>query len=102
MNIKKNTLKIIMYLFIALSTLSCINKSKQTQGFDEKRQGELKIETKLLKQLNDSLNQTGNEKYLTKYLKLIDSMIKKYPEQQGLVQVKNQMLEIFGDNLNKK
>jgi hypothetical protein len=29
-------------------------------------------------------------------------MIKKYPEQQGLVQVKNQMLEIFGDNLNKK
>jgi hypothetical protein len=91
-----------MFLFIILTTLSCMNKSNQTQVIDEKRQSELKIETQSLKQLQISFNQTGNYEYMTKFILKIDSMIKKYPEQKGLVKVRKEMFEMYGDSLKLK
>lgn len=95
-------MKIIMFLFIILTTISCTNKSKQSQVIDEKRQSELKIETQSLKQFQISFNQTGNYEYMTSYILKIDSMIKKYPEQKGLVQARKEMFEMYGDSLKLK
>lgn len=95
-------MKKIIYLFIALLALSCNNKSQQSHVVNEKKRSELIIETQSLKQLQISFNQTGNYEYMTKFIMKIDSMIKKYPEQKGLVQVRKNMFEMFGDSLKLK
>ncbi|MEA4851555.1 MAG: hypothetical protein VB126_08910 [Paludibacter sp.] len=92
-------MKKIIYLFIALLALSCNSKPHIV---DNEKRSELAIETQSLKQLQISFNQTGNYEYMTKFILKIDSMIKKYPEQKGLVQVRKEMFEMYGDSLKLK
>ena len=63
---------------------------------------ELRIDTKILKSLDDSLNMTGDKQYYNKFMMKIDVMIKKYPNpyQKGFIQVRENMIKIFGDSLN--
>jgi hypothetical protein len=75
--------------------------SENHQHFNNKEKEELRTDTKILKSLNDSLNMTGDKQYYNKFMIKIDVMIKKYPNpyQKGFIQVRKNMIEIFGDSL---
>lgn len=63
---------------------------------NKKEKKKLIIDTRILKNLNDSLNITGDYQYYEKYINKIDEMIKKYPEQKkDLLKVKESMEEIY-------
>ena len=83
--------KYILILSI-LSILGCSLNGGQKR-LNEKE--ELRIDTKILKSLNDSLNNTGDYRYYEKYILKIDEMIKKYPEQKQLLKVRESMKEIY-------
>jgi len=86
--------KWIGILFL-ISIIGCINSGKQ-QELNEKEKEELIMDTKILKSYNDSLIKTGDYQYYDKYIKKIDEMIKKYPDQKKeLKRVKKSMEEIY-------
>lgn len=87
--------KYILILSI-ISILGCTQNGIQKRLI-EKENDELKIDTEILKSLNDSLNKTGDYRYYEKYILKIDEMITKYPEQKQLLKVKESMEEIFED-----
>jgi hypothetical protein len=76
---------------------SCTEHENQKQ-LNKKEREDLRIDTKILKSFQDSLNSTGDYRYYEKYILKIDEMIKKYPEERGLLQVKESVKEIFGDS----
>lgn len=92
-------MKKCVYLSLVFLIVGCTHKDGNQNQLKEKNKEELKIDTKILKSLNDSLNTTGDHKYLNKYIHKIDEMIKKYPNQTELVKVKENMIEIFGDSI---
>ena len=85
--------KYILILSI-LSILGCSPNGGQKR-LNKKEKEELRIDTKMLKSLNDSLNNTGDYRYYEKYILKIDEMIKKYPEQKQLLKVRESMKEIY-------
>jgi hypothetical protein len=90
--------KCILILSI-ISIIGCTHHGSQKR-LNKKENEELRIDTKILKSLNDSLNSTGDYQYYKKYMVKIDEMIKKYPEQKDLLKVRESMKEIFGDSLS--
>ena len=85
--------KYIIFLSI-ISIIGCAQNRAQKIS-NEKEGEELKIDTEILKSLNDSLNNTGDYQYYEKYIHKIDEMIKKYPEQKQLLEVRKSMKDIF-------
>jgi hypothetical protein len=88
--------KYIFILFI-FSIIGC-TQNENEKRLNKKVNEELRIDTKILKSLNDSLNSTGDYRYYEKYILKIDEMIKKYPEHKELLKVRESMKEIFGDS----
>ncbi len=85
--------KWIIILFV-ISIIGCSQFGVQ-KNLNEKEKEELKIDTKVLKSLHDSLNSTGDYKYYEKYITKINEMIKKYPSQKKqLLMVRESMKEI--------
>ncbi len=82
---------------IILSVISIVGcaQSGGQKRLNEKEKEALRIDTRVLKSLNDSLNSTGNYKYYEKYITKINEMIKKYPDQKQLLKVKESMKEIY-------
>ena len=80
---------LLVFLF-----LGCLQIRKENK-LSNKQKEELKIETKNLMKLHDSINTTGDIKYYHKYMKKLNEMIKKYPDDNNLLMVKKQMEEIF-------
>jgi uncharacterized OsmC-like protein len=86
--------KWIVILFL-ISIISCVHSDGQQQANKKKRE-ELKVDTKILQSLDDSLTKTGDHQYYEKYIIKIDEMINKYPEQKKeLKRVKKSMVEIY-------
>ncbi len=99
MNLRLNNLKYqeMKKWIIILSVISIIGCSQfgEQKRLNEKEKEELKIDTKVLKSLHDSLNSTGDYQYYEKYINKINEMIKKYPSQQKqLIMVRESMKEI--------
>lgn len=88
--------KIILILLI-FTIYSCKEANPKKQ-MDIKTKERFIADTKILKALNDSLNTSGDNQYYIKYIRKIDEMIKKYPEQNELLSVKESMIEIFGSD----
>lgn len=82
---------------IILSVISIIGctQSGEQKKINKKEKEELRIETRILKSLNDSLNSTGDYQYYEKYITKINEMIKKYPDQKQLLKVRESMKEIY-------
>ncbi len=82
---------------IILSVISIIGcaQSGGQKRLNEKEKEELRIDTRVLKSLNDSLNSTGDYQYYEKYITKINEMIKKYPDQKQLLKVRGSMKEIY-------
>ncbi len=81
-------------LFTVVSIVGCMQSGKQ-KVLNDKEKEELRIDTKILKSLNDSLNSTGDYQYYEKYIAKINEMIKKYPKQKQLLKVRESMKEIY-------
>lgn len=90
--------KCILILSI-ISIIGCTHHGNQKRLNKEENE-ELRIDTKILKSLNDSLNSTGDYRYYKKYMIKVDEMIKKYPKQENLLKVRESMREICGDSLS--
>jgi len=75
---------------------------KKEECLKKEEKEQLRIDTKVLKSLDDSLNMTGDKQYYNKFMIKIDVMIKKYPNpyQKGFIQVRENMIKIFGDSGN--
>jgi len=86
-------MKKYILIFSIILILGCQNGGQKR--LNEKENVELKMDTEILKSLNDSLNNTGDYQYYEKYILKIDEMIKKYPEQKQLLKVRENMKEIF-------
>lgn len=82
---------IILSIF---SIIGCRQPGGQKR-LNEKEKEELRIDTKVLKSLNDSLNITGDYQYYEKYHTKINEMILKYPDQKHLIKVRESMKEIY-------
>jgi len=82
---------------IILSVISIIGctQSGGQKRLNEKEKEELRIDTRMLKSLNDSLNSTGDYQYYEKYITKINEMIKKFPAQKQLLKVRESMKEIY-------
>lgn len=85
---------IFIFTLIIIFISSCIQEKTKVK-LNEKEKEQLRIDTQILKSLNDSLNITGDIKYYDKYIHKINEMIIKYPDQKQLVEVKKNMMEIF-------
>jgi hypothetical protein len=99
--------KMIILIFVILVTWLSCNKSnnshqisKQNDSLNQK--SNIKRETEELFTLHEAFRRTGDYKLLDKYVLKLDSMIKKYPNNTGFKQVKEQTLEMFGDSLTVK
>ncbi len=77
-----------------ISIIGCAQPGEQKK-IDNKGKEELMIDTRILKSLNDSLNNTGDYQYYEKYITKINEMIKKYPDQKQLLKVRESMKEIY-------
>jgi hypothetical protein len=88
-------MKKYIFIFSIISIIGCAQNGNQ-KSLNEKEKEELRVDTEILKSLNDSLNSTGDYQYYDKYILKIDEMIKKYPEQKKeLLKVKENMEEII-------
>lgn len=92
--LKDQEMKKCIIILSVILIISCAQSGGQKK-INEKEKEELRINTEILKSLNDSLNNTGDYQYFEKYLIKINEMIKKYPEQKQLLQVRESMKEIF-------
>ena len=89
-------MKKYIFIFSIISIVGCAQNGNQK--INEKEKEELRIDTEILKSLNDSINSTGDFKYYDRYILKIDEMIKKYPDQKKeLLKVKESMQEIYGE-----
>lgn len=84
-----------IYLSLLLLVVGCSYKGNQ-KHLSKNENEELRIDTKMLKSLDDSFYTTGDYQYYDKYIIKINEMIKKYPDQKGLIKVRENMIEIFG------
>ncbi len=88
-------MKKYIIILSVISVMGCTQIGGQKR-INKKEKKELIIDTRILKNLNDSLNITGDYQYYEKYINKIDEMIKKYPEQKkDLLKVKESMEEIY-------
>jgi hypothetical protein len=95
-----------LFFVILLSGFSC-KKSNNIQHISMHndslyQKSDIKKETEELFLLNDTFRRTGDYKYLDKYVLKLDSLIKKYPNNIGFKQVKEQTIEMFGDSMSVK
>lgn len=91
-------MKKYIFIFILVFFTGCTIREKQKQ-LNEKEREKLIIDTRILKSLNDSFNKTGDYKYMKKYIVKINRMITEFPDQKGLVQVRDNYIEMFGDSI---
>lgn len=87
-------------LFLLVFSIGCTHRENQKQRNENTKEREKLIaDTRILKSLNDSFNNTGDYLYMKKYIIKIDEMIKEFPDQKGLVQVRDNFTEMFGDSI---
>lgn len=91
---KKN---IFLFMIIVAFT-ACTYNASQRQ-LNKKDREKLRIDTHVLKSLNDSFNQTGDYKYMKKYMLKVNQMIIEFPDEKGLVDVRDNFIKIYGDSL---
>lgn len=96
-------MKKYIYMSLVFFIISCTYPAN-SKSLNKKEKEQLRIDTKILKSLDDSLYITGNHQYYNRYMIKINEMIKKYPNpyQKGFKQVRENMIKLFGDSSTTK